>query len=102
MAPAANRHRMRFMNKPGRCVIVTPVLCASLLATAGCSRESAAPPAAKPAAPLGSGLDLSALNRSVDACTDFYQFACGGWLARNTIPADRPRWGRFDELQERN
>jgi endothelin-converting enzyme/putative endopeptidase len=42
------------------------------------------------------------MNRSVDACTDFYQYACGGWLANNPIPSDRPRWGRFDELQERN
>ena len=41
-------------------------------------------------------------DRSVDACTDFYQFACGGWMAKNPVPADRPRWGRFDELQERN
>jgi putative endopeptidase len=49
-----------------------------------------------------SGIDLNAVNRSVDACTDFYQFACGGWLAANPIPADRPRWGRFDELSERN
>ena len=45
---------------------------------------------------------LDALNKSVDACTDFYQFACGGWIAANPIPADRPRWGRFDELQEQN
>jgi endothelin-converting enzyme/putative endopeptidase len=38
----------------------------------------------------------------VNACTDFYQFSCGGWLARNPVPADRARWGRFDELSERN
>jgi endothelin-converting enzyme/putative endopeptidase len=49
-----------------------------------------------------SGLDPALFNKSVDACTDFYQFACGGWLAANPIPADRPRWGRFDELSEKN
>ena len=49
-----------------------------------------------------SGLDLAALDKSVDACTDFYQFACGGWLKSNPLPGDRPRYGRFDELQERN
>src|SRR5204863_5663591 len=52
--------------------------------------------------PSASGLDASLFNKSVDACTDFYQFACGGWLAANPIPADRPRWGRFDELSEKN
>src|SRR6478672_3662625 len=63
---------------------------------------SQAPAAPAPSARSQSGLNLASLNRSVDACTDFYQFACGGWLASNPIPADRPRWGRFDELQERN
>ena len=54
------------------------------------------------AAASQSGLDLSALDRSVEACTDFYQFACGGWLKSNPLPGDQPRYGRFDELQERN
>ena len=33
---------------------------------------------------------------------DFYQFACGGWRAKNPIPPDQTRWGRFNELAERN
>ena len=49
-----------------------------------------------------SGLELSAIDKSVEACTDFYQYACGGWIANNPIPPDRSRWGRFDELQDRN
>jgi len=39
----------------------------------------------------------------VPACEDFYRFACGGWIAKNEIPPDKPRWGRgFDPLRERN
>src|SRR5438874_13558304 len=49
------------------------------------------------------GIDLSAVDRSVNPCEDFYKFACGSWLARTPIPEDRPRWGRaFSEVLERN
>jgi putative endopeptidase len=40
------------------------------------------------------GIELSDMNRSVEACTDFFDFANGAWRAANPIPASMSRWSR--------
>jgi putative endopeptidase len=47
-------------------------------------------------------LDPANIDRSANACTDFYQFANGGWLKSNPLPAAYSRWGSFEELGEKN
>ena len=48
------------------------------------------------------GLEASSLDRTADPCVDFYQFACGGWLAGNQIPPDRSRWAKRLEVDDKN
>ena len=40
------------------------------------------------------GIEVSDLNRSVQPCSDFYEFANGSWRAANPIPPSMQRWSR--------
>src|SRR5258708_15083774 len=48
------------------------------------------------------GFDVANLDRTCKPCDDFHQFAVGGWLKNNPIPAQYPVWGSFITLADKN
>ncbi|SPE43662.1 Endothelin-converting enzyme 1 [Candidatus Sulfotelmatobacter sp. SbA7] len=48
------------------------------------------------------GFSVDNIDKTLDPCVDFYQYACGNWLKTTEIPADRSSWVSFTELDERN
>ena len=85
------------------------ILALSLLSVAP-DVPAAPAPASPPAAaqsplqnlPYTPSLDVTAMDRSANACADFYQYSCGGWLARNPIPADQASWSVYGKLYQDN
>lgn len=47
------------------------------------------------------GIDLSLMDKSVRPNDDFFNFVNGTWVKNTEIPADRTRWGSFDELRQK-
>ncbi len=58
--------------------------------------------AASASAQLKSGINMNDLDKSVRPADDFYEYACGGWMKANPLPAAYSRYGSFDRLAEDN
>jgi endothelin-converting enzyme/putative endopeptidase len=61
-------------------------------------------PADKPLSslPYTPGLDVESMDQSANACTDFYQYACGGWVNKNPVPSDQASWSVYHKMADDN
>ncbi|RHJ85358.1 M13 family metallopeptidase [Parabacteroides sp. AM08-6] len=77
-------------------LMVIPLVAAGMVTWVGCS-ETPVKEAVKAEA-----INLANLDTTVAPGTDFYQYACGGWMKNNPLKPEYSRFGTFDQLRDNN
>src|SRR6202022_4866056 len=85
-------HRAREGSHMRICILLAVVfaLCAPAFA------QTPAPPSSS--MPALEHFHIDQVDKSLDPCSDFFQYACGKWLKANPIPPDQGGWGTFNAL----
>jgi predicted metalloendopeptidase len=72
----------------------------AIVVAGGCSQKQT--PVETPVqVSLGSGIDQANIDPAVRAQDDTFRHVNGNWLRNTSIPADKARYGAFDQLRER-
>lgn len=81
-----------------RLTIASALVCTAAFASA----QTGAPERPATTFPYTPGLDVNSMDKTADPCVDFYQYACGGWMKNNPVPADQARWSVYSKLAQDN
>jgi putative endopeptidase len=77
----------------------TAIVVVLLCSVSGIFRANAQIATTSQSTPKLEHFDISQVDKTLDPCQDFYQYACSKWNAANPIPADQVAWGTGSGLQ---
>jgi len=78
--------------------LLLPVILLSLVLAAPANGQTPN----EPGLPYTPSLDVNSMDKSIDPCSNFYQYACGGWRKKNPIPPDQTSWSVYGKLYQDN
>jgi len=82
-----------------RIAFILAVLASILVVPTAYAQSTSSAPSSGTHAPV---LDVTSIDPSVDPCTDFFAYSCGGWLKKNPIPPDKTSWSTSAKMADDN